>query len=222
MSVQVTARNGAPDSENRIHSDEVARQYGFPAALVPGITVYGYIVSPDFLERGTLHVRFLKPVIDGDQLLIRTDSHTVTAERQGEMCAVATLGGEPLVFPEIAERLLPDERPHASAESISPGTILGTVKQPLAPSGASDNIPASLLELANRILMQNYRLGPWMHVSSDVATFSRAQWGDHMEARGMIRDRFEKKGREFVIVDVEVGSGDRLIQRIRHTAIYRM
>lgn len=215
MTAEVIARNGAPDSENRIHSDEVARQYGFLAALVPGVTVYGYMVSQEFLERGTVHVRLLKPVFDGDHLRIRTDADTVTAERDGEACAVARVDGEPLDFGPIIAAT-------SNGQSMDPGTILETVRQPLAPSAASDNIPAGLLELANRILMRNYRLGPWMHISSDVQTFSRAQWGDDVEARAVIRDRFEKKGREFVVLDVEVASGERLIQRIRHTAIYRM
>ncbi len=213
--IQVTARNGAPDSENRIHSDEVAQQYGYAAALVPGVTVYGYMVTQEFLERGTVHVRLVKPVFDGDILLIRTDADAVTAEREGEVCAVARVDGDALDFPAIAAG-------RVSTGSMDPGTILDTVAGPLASSAASDNIPAALLELANRILMRNYRLGPWMHISSDVATFSRAQWGDDVEARGVIRDRFEKKGRDFVVLDVEVTSGDRLIQRIRHTAIYRM
>ena len=40
------AFNQATDSENRIHSDEVARQYGFRGGLVPGVTVFAYLVHP--------------------------------------------------------------------------------------------------------------------------------------------------------------------------------
>ena len=41
-----TALNTAPDSENRIHSDELAQQYGFEGGLVPGVTISAYLVHP--------------------------------------------------------------------------------------------------------------------------------------------------------------------------------
>ena len=41
-----TALNTAPDSENRIHSDELAKEYGFEGGLVPGVTISAYLVHP--------------------------------------------------------------------------------------------------------------------------------------------------------------------------------
>ena len=38
---RVRAHNIAADSENKIHDDSVARQYGFAGGLVPGVVVYG-------------------------------------------------------------------------------------------------------------------------------------------------------------------------------------
>ena len=40
---QVIARNFSESSENRIHSDEIARKFGFRGALVPGVAVYGHL-----------------------------------------------------------------------------------------------------------------------------------------------------------------------------------
>lgn len=40
---RVRAVNTAPDSENKMHDDRVAAQYGFQGGLVPGVTVYAYI-----------------------------------------------------------------------------------------------------------------------------------------------------------------------------------
>ena len=37
---KVVARNDATESNNQIHDDRVAQQYGFAGGLVPGITVY--------------------------------------------------------------------------------------------------------------------------------------------------------------------------------------
>ena len=36
------ALNTAPDSDNKIHGDELAKQYGFEGGLVPGVTVVRY------------------------------------------------------------------------------------------------------------------------------------------------------------------------------------
>ena len=40
------ARNTASESSNLIHSDEVARRYGFRGGLVPGVTDYAYLTRP--------------------------------------------------------------------------------------------------------------------------------------------------------------------------------
>ena len=45
-SYEGVAWNPVPDSENRIHSDEGARQYGFRGGLVPGVTVSAYLIHP--------------------------------------------------------------------------------------------------------------------------------------------------------------------------------
>jgi len=76
-SYQVTAKNFSEASENRIHSDEVARRYGFEGALVPGVAVYGYLTHPiverlgePWLSASTSDVRFFKPAYEGDALEI--------------------------------------------------------------------------------------------------------------------------------------------------------
>ena len=80
----VKARNTSAHSENKIHDDAVARQYGFRGGLVPGVTVYAYLTEPlvaafgaAWLQRGTASVRFHKPVFDGEELTVAGD---VTAE----------------------------------------------------------------------------------------------------------------------------------------------
>ena len=66
------AYNHANEAENKIHSDEVARRYGFRGGLVPGISVYAYLVHPavvawgiDWLRRGASSVLLRKPLYDG-------------------------------------------------------------------------------------------------------------------------------------------------------------
>jgi len=74
---RVIARNYVEASENRIHSDEIARKYGFHGALVAGVAVYGHLTYPlaeQFGERWLGHsvsgVRFMKPAYDGETLTI--------------------------------------------------------------------------------------------------------------------------------------------------------
>jgi acyl dehydratase len=99
---QVIAKNHSEASENRIHSDDVARRYGFRGALVPGVAVYGYLTHPlverfgeRWLSESVNDVRFLKPAYDGDRLDIALDEGadplTVTCTNQlGEHLATLT------------------------------------------------------------------------------------------------------------------------------------
>jgi hypothetical protein len=46
--------------------------------------------------------------------------------------------------------------------------------------------------------------------------------GDRLAARGKVRSLFEKKGREFVELDLVLLAGTRAVAHILHTAIYRL
>jgi acyl dehydratase len=78
MSVyQSVAINHSQAHENRIHSDDVARAYGFTGALVPGVAVFGHMTHPltnqlglDWLGHSTVALRLLKPAYNGDRLSI--------------------------------------------------------------------------------------------------------------------------------------------------------
>ncbi|MEQ1774196.1 MAG: hypothetical protein ABL891_10490, partial [Burkholderiales bacterium] len=73
-----------------MHSDDVARAFGFKGGLVPGVTVFAHMTQPlvarygeAWLARGTADVRFSKPAYEGELLSIHTTdaedgSHTLT------------------------------------------------------------------------------------------------------------------------------------------------
>jgi acyl dehydratase len=91
---RVKARNTSTDGENKIHDDAVARRYGFAGGLVPGVTVYAYLTHPlvtalgeAWLRRGTASVRFVKPVLDGDEV---TMTGAVTARDASGVTATVT------------------------------------------------------------------------------------------------------------------------------------
>jgi hypothetical protein len=229
---RVRAVNTAPDSENKIHSDGVAAQYGFRGGLVPGVTVYGYLLAPivesqpDWLVRGTAQARFLEPFYDGDEVVVRVEGSQISGERaDGTVCATATMGFRDPAMPQpelLPEHPLPNQRQPPSSENIQPGALLGTVAEPLDLSNPNKFPTAALLQFSNEILVRNFLLGPWIHVTSEVINWSSAKHNDRISARARIHDRFDRKGHEFVVIDVMLaGYGGRLIQTVRHTAIYR-
>jgi hypothetical protein len=78
-----------------------------------------------------------------------------------------------------------------------------------------------LLSLSNQVLIQNVKLGPWIHIASELRHFNLARNGDELAAHARVEDRFERKGHQFVVLDIlVVARGDRIIQHVRHTAIY--
>jgi len=227
---RVRAVNTALDSENKIHDDRVAAQYGFRGGLVPGVMIYGYMTvpvmkhAPLWLEQGTFDVRFLQPFYDGDQVIVRAEFHDegsirIAAEHEdGTICANATAGFAPGERPSIIpEHPLPSDRPIPSRDNLIPGAPLGTVVATL------DTLdPDRLLQLSNEILVRNFRLGPWIHARSEIANWSAARIGDVISARARIHDRYDAKGHEFLVADVMLVSDGRLLQTVRHTAIYRI
>jgi hypothetical protein len=250
------ARNTAAESENRIHDDATAARYGFRGGLVPGVTVYGYLTVPlverfgrQWLEQGSVAVRFFHPVYEGDQVTIRLIDQPemlITAETaEGAICAKATaqidcdvevpaLAGYPQVpLPN------PQDRPPAVRKSFVPGASLGTLEETLGGSDEHSVLvklderlpvyfgpkapahPVRLLEMSNRLLMHNFKLGPWIHAASEIQNYSTCVEGETVQARGRIAEVFERKGHEFVVLDVVLLCGTRLVQRVRHTAIYQ-
>jgi acyl dehydratase len=261
---RVKALNTSRHGENLIHDDTVARQYGFPGAFVPGVTIYAYMthpvvqaLGPAWLARGTASVRFLKPVLEGEEVVVagsvterdaRGITATVTArtDSSGE-CAVATVtlpagSPTPVNRAPYSEAPLPAERPVATRAHLETldrlGTPVATYDEALATTyleekgddlalyrGADGHVhPAFLLTEANRALSRNVRVSPWIHVGSAVRHLGAPRVGDTLSTRGRVRSLFEKKGREFVELDLLVVSGTnaRPVAHILHTAIYRL
>jgi hypothetical protein len=46
--------------------------------------------------------------------------------------------------------------------------------------------------------------------------------GDTASVRGMIRECYERKGHQFLVLDLDVSSDGRLVAGIRHTAIWKL
>lgn len=142
---RVEAFNASKESENKIHDDAVARQFGFRGGLVPGVDIYAYMThlpverwGRAWLERGSAECRFLKPVYDGD-IAVVTAAETAAGlelriESHGELCVTGTaaVSAEPIaastVFGERAPPPAPPaERPPADETTLAVGTSLAIV-----------------------------------------------------------------------------------------------
>jgi hypothetical protein len=67
-----------PDIRNAIHSTQGAREYGYRAALVGGVTVFGWAtpliletLGRSWLDHGWAEIAFRRPTYPGDDLLFR-------------------------------------------------------------------------------------------------------------------------------------------------------
>jgi hypothetical protein len=240
---QVQAHNSATESENKIHHDDVARRYGFAGGLVPGVTVYAYMTHPvvatfgrPWLERGTMEARFVRPCYDGDDLTISVDGDgralELTVRRAGDeviatgRASLPSGAPTPPALDAYPATLLPDERPPASYETLADHApaFLDEIGDDLAvyrDGGVAH--PGYLLLSANWILGANVRLGPWMHVGSEVTNFGVVEDGDGVSTRGRIIELFDRKGHRFAELDLLLVANDtRPVQHVRHTAIYEI
>lgn len=254
---EVRANNLSRASENRIHDDEVARRFGFTGALVPGVEVHAYACHPvvarwgrDWLARGTIESRFLKPVYDGEPVLATAEPDgearlAVRVESGGVLCATAeaALPAEAGAPPRLADypwRPPPAERPPAGDETLAEGLWLGTAPERITEEASADYLrgiaeteplyaaeglvhPGLVLRLCNRALTQNVALGPWIHVGSAVRALSAARVGETLDVRARILSNADRKGHRIVELDALVAAeGARPVAQVRHTAIWRV
>ena len=144
---RVRAHNEATESENRIHADDVAQRYGFRGGLVPGVTVYAYLVTPaaaalglDWVAGGSMSARFVKPLYEGEEAVVSaswTGSSSsapsldlVASGPDGEVATGSAASSWTGDIPDVpaAPRVDRDDRPPASEESLAEGTVLGTIE----------------------------------------------------------------------------------------------
>jgi hypothetical protein len=117
------AFNQVPHSQNRIHSDDVAKAYGFTGALVPGVTISAYLIHPaieawgmDWLTRGYAHVQVQSPLYDERVFDVtafeQDDGYAAELRSEGRLCATATvrLPPQPPTPPAYRGELLLDDR----------------------------------------------------------------------------------------------------------------
>ncbi len=246
---RVVARNWATQSDNRIHDDEVARRLGFRGGLVPGVTLFAYLVpavvedqGQAWLGGGFIDVRFASPVYDGTAVVAACVGGVVTLRDADGAACVA--GSAWLAPPGAADPMpplvpLPAKRPAASADSLAVGTTLGSVERE-ADADVQDRYllaigedpagwreqgiahPGWLLLDANEVLVRNVELGPWIHGGSRVRLLSTVPLGAGLETRAVVADEYERKGHHMVELHVVMLADGVAAMQVRHTAIWKL
>jgi hypothetical protein len=130
------AYNGATESENRIHADDVARRFGFRGGLVPGVTVLAYLAQPaisawglDWLACGAASAVLRRPLYDGARFEVTVANEADRAYAAGVLDEAGVLCAEgrvslPRELPAAPRRrgdppvCKPDARPPVSRAAL--------------------------------------------------------------------------------------------------------
>jgi len=201
----------------------------------------------DFLERGLIEARFVKPVYDGEMVDItahESDSVlSVEVQSRGELCASGT-ASLPASAPEFSIDDYPptppvSERLPVDAASYQLGKWLGTLPRAWTGQAATEYLadireqhmiyaregvghPGLAQRVMNKVLVDNAILGPWIHVGSRMQLLNAARSGDELTARAKVTANYEKKGHRFVELDaLVVANGVTPVAHCQHIAIYQ-
>jgi acyl dehydratase len=157
---QVVAHNDATDSGNPMHDDAAARALNFKGALVPGITVFGYMTHSlierfgvEWLDQGFMQVRFRRPVYAGETLTIETHDddtgQTINIEVQnpdGELCVVGrgSMHSVSVSFPEAFAPLRKIAQPKwpATRSQFEREKVLGSLEATFLGAEATEFLQA--------------------------------------------------------------------------------
>ena len=201
-----------------------------------------------WLQCGEAECRFRRPVYDGAIVRVtaieENNRLALSVESAGIQCAT----GYAFVRDDrppargihtLPASVPPHERPMASEASLAVGTCLG-----IAPVIIDEAIllnyldaicetdpifrtekavhPGQILQLANRALLQNVILGPWIHLSSKLRHYAIAHVGNELTLRSKISSNLVVKGHATVEFDaIVVADGTRTVAEINYVAIWR-
>jgi acyl dehydratase len=201
----------------------------------------------DWLSSHETSVRFLKPAYDGEELTIEmkpaADGWDVTCTSPfGELLAVmqsktpctAVIESASEVFsrsPLARERVLVSadtidlERPlpiwHWHADKAGNVEYTAQVADDLSVY-ANYIHPHWALATANYILVRSYIMPAWIHVGSEIAQHRPFRSDTAIDIAAACVEKWERKGHEFLKLDIRYTDAYGLIARVLHTAIYKV
>ena len=210
-----------------------------------------WLARGEFRARFAKPTYFGEPATVEATVSSHTDQVVTIAARvlneAGEVCATGEMWlplGSPAPTPDVRAypaAPLPAERPRVSRALLESREVLGTpellvdeataiafldrVGETLPEYRAANGPvhPGLYLDMSNRALSRNVRVSPWVHVESQGRHLGPAAVGDRLETRVRVKGLSEKKGHEFVELDLLLlANGARPVASIRHVAIYQL
>tara|TARA_B100001029_G_scaffold40732_1_gene31690 strand:- start:4222 stop:5025 length:804 start_codon:yes stop_codon:yes gene_type:complete len=258
-----TAFNTAPDSENQIHGDELAKKYGFEGGLVPGTTISAYLAHPiiefwgkDWLDRGYANFYITSPLYDNEKFKVvtkqqRENHFNTNLIRENGVCSANAEMSLPKVIPEppilrkddfaksdflapIATKEvwenLKDNGCRAFKYNWEINNPLIYLKDPnlmpeiLQPNKGGYSNLCFLLGCSNWVLAGNGYMNPWVHLSTSSQNYKAVPMGTNLITEMEINRVFEKKGHEFIDVNVNLFDENdaSCVMSINLVAIYKL
>jgi len=243
----VRAQNLPEHAHNRIHTDEGAREAGFPAALVAGVTTYAYQCHPliaawglDWVAHGGCELRLRSPVFQDD--LVRC---VPSPGEDGTVIVDAIVADSPALGAHADATALAKPRATIRAWRVDnrvqgdrPGEDLPVYRftlddkhGPDYSTRAGDDLdllvhegvvhPACWPSLANGIFSKELVTGSWIHTRSRITHHGLALAGAEMEITSRVIERFIRSG-ERAIVDMVIKADGKLVCSIEHEAIINL
>ena len=237
------ALNTAPNSENQIHGDDMAKEFGFKGGLVPGVTVSAYLLHPiiekwglDWLEKGWAKCKITSPLYDKENFSVYLNeiSENKILSNLKNSNQVVTANAEASLLEDIPEapKIRNDkiaienfQGPRASKNVWMKLKKDGCMafeyfwggKDPLIYLRDQNNLPdllnpskkglsnlSFLLGCSNWALASSAYMNPWIHLQTTSQNYQALSFNSSVIAEIQVNEVFEKKGHEFVDVDVNL------------------
>jgi hypothetical protein len=204
----------------------------------------------EWLDHGWVHVSFRRPVFPNDELRLRigADGTFEVRGRDDRVRIDGRIGLGDAPWPAVARptRKAPeppaDPLPVLTPDTVPVGRDLRARRVPLSRADAeafcrdkqNETLPIFYgtdarvhpAWLANQPiywLHHSFGYGPAIHTESRIEHVRGARVGQDFTVLGRCADAFERNGHRYIVNDVDiVDAADRLVARIRHTAIYRV
>ncbi len=201
----------------------------------------------DWLTHYRAEVRLLKPAYHGDELTIHhsheaeNDQHVVRCHARGLLLAELTSRRD---GPSADSPALPDpgpstsERPEIHWRNITVGQPFPSwtwtpdaVTNAEACAQVGDDLayyregvvhPHAILATANRAFTRRYLLPAWLHVGSVIHFRRLLREGDAVEVRTMPTRKWQRKGHEFVDLEIAYLLAGEVATAVRHTSIFKI
>ena len=237
------AFNTAPNSENQIHGDDMAKEFGFKGGLVPGVTVSAYLLHPiiekwglDWLEKGWAKCKITSPLYDKENFSVYLNeiSENKILSNLKNSNQVVTANAEASLLEDIpdAPKIRNDkiaiknfQGPRASKNVWMKLKKDGCMafeyfwggKDPLIYLRDQNNLPdllnpskkglsnlSFLLGCSNWALASSAYMNPWIHLQTTSQNYQALSFNSSVIAEIQVNEVYEKKGHEFVDVDVNL------------------